>query len=112
MVHREGSTPSLPTNIIIQLNNKHIMENEYHIRRENAILKCLLKNGFFWMNYSSRDCDGCYEERAIKFTNLEEFYKKEEDDAEWADGPFSYSVAIQYPDGSFDLVDDHIGGSW
>tara|TARA_R110001606_G_scaffold187289_1_gene334871 strand:+ start:267 stop:533 length:267 start_codon:yes stop_codon:yes gene_type:complete len=88
------------------------MKNEYYIRRENEILKCLLKNGFFWMNYSSRDCDGCYEERAIKFTDLEEFYKKEEDDAEWADGPFSYSVAIQYPDESFDLVDDHIGGSW
>ena len=51
-------------------------------------------------------------ETAIKFTSLEEFYKAEESEAESADGPFIFTLARQYPDGSHDLNEDYTGGQW
>ena len=83
-----------------------------NIVKENRILKQLLLDGFFWINYSSRDCDGCVAERAIKFDSLEEFYKAEEAAAEAAEGPVSFTLATRYPDGTFDLVEDYVGGQW
>ena len=86
--------------------------SDFFIKRENNILKQLVKNGFFWMNYSSTDCDGCSSESAIKYTSLDEFYASEENTAEWSDGSFSYILAEQYKDGSFDLVESFKGGQW
>ena len=83
-----------------------------NLERENAILKRLLKDGYFWMNYSSTDCVGCYAQRAYKMTSLDELYDAEESSAEWADGPFSYTLAPQREDGSYDLDEDWSGGSW
>ena len=68
------------------------------LNRENQILKRLLKDGFFWMNYSSRDCDGCSSYSAKKYTSLQEFYDAEESCAEWADGPFSFDLAPERVD--------------
>lgn len=94
-------------------NSKSISPTTFYcLERENRILKRLLKDGFFWMNFDSRDCDGCYKEKAIKFTSLEELYKEEESCSEWADGTFSFTLARQYPDGSHDLNDDYSGGQW
>ena len=83
-----------------------------NLQKENAILKRLLKDGFFWMNYSSRDCDGCSSYSAKKYTSLEEFYEYEQSCAESADGPFSFDLAHEREDGSYDLNEDWSGGSW
>ena len=82
------------------------------LEKENRILKRLLKDGFFWMNYTSTDCDGCTSETAIKFTSLEEFYEDEKSCAESCDGRFSFTLARQYPDGTHDLYEDFNGGQW
>ena len=81
------------------------------LTRENDILKQLVANGFFWINYSSTDCDGCSSERAIKYETLKQLYDDEISQAESADGPFRYMLARQYPDGTFDLVKSYNGGS-
>ena len=88
------------------------MKSEYFIMRENKILKQLLLDGFFYINYSSRDCDGCCSERSVKYTNLDKFYREEEEAYEWAEGSMSFTLARRYPDGSFDLLDDYTGGQW
>jgi len=83
-----------------------------NLERENAILKRLLKDGYFWMNYSSTDCDGCYAQRAYKMTSLDELYDAEESTAGYADGPFRYDLAPELEDGTYDLNEDFCGGSW
>jgi hypothetical protein len=88
------------------------MKAEHFLQRENQILKQLLKHSFFWMNYTSTDCDGCSSQCAIKFTSLDDFYNYEENKAEWADGPFSFSLAPEREDGTFDLLESYSGGSW
>ena len=88
------------------------MQSEQFTKRENSILKQLLIDGFFYMNYTSRDCDGCYSENSQKFTSLEQFYIEENNCAEWADGAFSFTLAHRYVDGSFDLVESFNGGQW
>ena len=81
-------------------------------KEENEILKQLVKNGFFWINYSSTDCDGCTSERAIKFTDLDEYYKYREEAYEGAEGSMYFNLARQYPDGSFSLNEETSGGQW
>lgn len=76
------------------------------LERENAILKRLLKDGYFWMNYSAKDCDGGYARRAYKMTSLEELYDAEERSAYSADGPFSYVLAPEREDGTYELNED------
>lgn len=88
------------------------MNTEFYVRRENSILKELLRVGFFWMNYSSTDCDGCYSESSRKYTSLEEFNKAEETSAKWADGPFSYVLALPDENGQYHLNESSSGGSW
>ncbi len=88
------------------------MKSTYWIKRENEILKSLLKNGFFWMNFSATDCDGCFRQTSIKFNSLEEFYDDEERTSDGAEGSFSYTLANQHPDGTFDLSEDFAGGQW
>ncbi len=88
------------------------MKSTYYIKRENEILKSLLKNGFFWMNFSSTDCDGCCSYSSKKYTSLQEFYDAEESCAEWADGPFSFDLALEREDGTYELNEDWCGGSW
>ena len=83
-----------------------------NLKRENEILKRLIKDGFFWMNYSSRDCDGCCSYSSQKYTSLQEFYDAEESCAEWADGPFSYCLAPEREDGTYELNESWSGGSW
>ena len=70
-----------------------MMSTRFFMERENRILKILLRDGFFWMDYESRDCDGLYSYKKIKFTSLEEFYDEEDRESEWADGPFSFDLA-------------------
>ena len=82
------------------------------LKRENEILKRLVKDGFFWMNYESTDCDGCSTESARKYTSLEEFYDYEKECAEAADGPFSFELAPEREDGTYDINEYWNGGQW
>jgi len=81
-------------------------------KEENEILKQLLKNGFFWINYNSTDCDGCTRTDAIKFKSIEEYHETINNMMEWQEGSFHYELAGQYPDGSFSLNKDYCGGQW
>jgi hypothetical protein len=85
------------------------MEN---LKRENEILKRLLKDGYVLMNFDSSDCDGCSTSKVVKFNSLEELYKEEENCSEWADGPFSFSIPRINKDGSLDLNEEYCGGQW
>jgi len=86
--------------------------NTNNLRAENEILKRLLRDGFILINYDSTDCDGCSTSSVCKFDNLQSIYDSIDSTAEWADGPFSYSVPLQLEDGSFDLNTAYNGGSW
>jgi hypothetical protein len=83
-----------------------------NLKRENEILKRLLKDGYFYMNYDSIDCDGCSVSSVRRFESLEELYEAEEREAEWTDGSFCYSIPTRYPDGSLELNEEYRGGQW
>jgi hypothetical protein len=87
-------------------------KSEFFLKRENEIVERLKTDGYFWVNYTSTDCDGCYAQQSIKMTSLEELYAAEEDAAEWADGPFSYSLAEKDETGAWELLENFRGGSW
>ena len=87
-------------------------QSEQDIRKENEILKRLLKDGYFLMNFDSRDCDGCGKSTVVRFESLEELYKEEKACSESADGWFSFTIPIMYPDGTLDLNEEFIGGQW
>ena len=74
---------------------------------ENLILKQLLKNGFFYVNYGGTDCDGCSSENHRKFTSLDEFNKWRYNDND-AEGSFYASVVRE----GEPLNEDVSGGYW
>lgn len=77
-----------------------------NLAEENLILKQLLKNGFFYVNYGSTDCDGCSSENHRKFTSLDEFQKwRDNYDVE---GSFYASVVSE----GEPLNEDVSGGYW
>lgn len=84
--------------------------NQY--REENEILKQLLKNGLFYVNYTSTDCDGCTSVSFWKFKSLEEYDETLNNTMEWQEGAFSYELATQNPDGSYNLNEESCGGQW
>ena len=86
--------------------------SENNLKSENEILKRLIKDSYILINYDSRDCDGCCTSKVLKFDSLESIYKSIDDCSAWADGPFSYSIPIIYPDGSLDLNEEYSGGQW
>jgi len=88
------------------------MRTQNFISRENEMLKQLLLDGFFYMNYSSQDCDGCCSEGHQKFKSLEDFYEYEESVYESAEGRVSLNLARRYPNGEFDLLERYNGGQW
>jgi hypothetical protein len=82
------------------------------LKSENEILKRLLKDSYILINYDSRDCDGCSTSKVLKFESLESIYKSINECAEWADGPFSYSIPLRHENGSLDLNENYNGGQW
>ena len=78
--------------------------SQNNLESENEILKRLLKDSYILINYDSRDCDGCYTSKVLKFESLESIYKSIEDSSEWADGPFSYSIPLMH--------ENYNGGQW
>jgi hypothetical protein len=84
--------------------------NQY--REENEILKQLLKNGFFYVNYTSTDCDGCTSVSFWKFKSLKEYDETLNNTMEWQEGAFSYELVKQNSDGSYDLNEESCGGQW
>ena len=86
--------------------------SENNLKSENEILKRLIKDSYILINYDSRDCDGCYSSKVLKFDSLESIYKSIDDCSASADGSFSYSLPIMYPDGSLDLNEEYSGGQW
>jgi len=83
-----------------------------NLKIENEILKRLLKDGYILINYYSTDCDGCSTSKVLRFESLESIYSDIENCAEWADGPFSYSIPLRLEDGSLDLNEEYNGGQW
>lgn len=59
---------------------------------ENEMLKQLLQYGEIYVNYNSSDCDGGHSGGHLTFSSIDDVYKWEEDKAEWADGPFGWSL--------------------
>lgn len=45
-----------------------------------------------YINYYSSDCDGGHSGGHLAFTSVDEVYKWEEHEAEWADGPFCWRL--------------------
>lgn len=62
------------------------------LKRENQMLRSLLKHGKIYVRYSSTDCDGVYSQRNCEFDSIEEYNKALESEVEWADGPFNFRV--------------------
>jgi hypothetical protein len=85
---------------------------DVNLKRENDILKLLLLDGFFWVNYYSQDCDGCVTTRAIKYKDLQTFYDEELTASMDAEGPMHFTLAPRYPDGTYDLSENYNGGQW
>jgi len=83
-----------------------------NLKSENEILKRILKDGYILINYDSTDCDGCSTSKVLKFTNLKDIYKSIDNELEYCDGPFSYSVPLRFPDGSLNLNEEYNGGQW
>ena len=83
-----------------------------NLKAENEVLKRLLKDGFVLVNYDSTDCDGCSTSKVIKFHNLKSIYEAIDNESEWTDGPFCYSVPIEIEDGFYQLNTYYNGGSW
>jgi hypothetical protein len=82
-------------------------------REENEILKQLLKNGFFYVNYSSTDCDGCTAVNFWKFKSIEEYHETLNNTMEWVEGSFYYNIVELYPDGTpINLNKESSGGQW
>ena len=82
------------------------------LKAENTILKRLLKDGYFLMNFDSRDCDGCSNSKVVRFESLDALYREEQLCADSADGPFKFSVPFEHEDGTLDLNEEHSGGQW
>ena len=68
------------------------MENFEKLKRENQMLKQLVKYGKIYINSWSSDCDGGHSTRGNEFSSVDEVYVWWEDNAEAADGPFSWIV--------------------
>jgi len=83
-----------------------------NLKSENEILKRILKDGYILINYDSTDCDGCCTSKVLKFTNLKDIYKSIDNEFEYCDGSFSYSVPLMFPDGSLNLNQEYNGGQW
>jgi hypothetical protein len=83
-----------------------------NLKSENEILKRILNDGYVLINYDSRDCDGCSTSKVLKFTNLKDIYKSIDNELEYCDGSFSYSVPLMFPDGSLNLNEEYNGGQW
>ena len=83
-----------------------------NLKSENEILKRILNNGYVLINYDSTDCDGCSTSKVLKFTNLNDIYKAIDNEQEYCEGSFTYSVPLMFPDGSLDLNDNYNGGQW
>lgn len=88
------------------------MKINYDLKSENEILKRLIKDSYILINYDSRDCDGCYSSKVLRFESLNEIYESMDSEAESSDGSFSYSIPTMYPDGSLDLNEEYTGGQW
>lgn len=59
---------------------------------ENAMLKQLIKYGKIHVNFDSSDCDGGHSGGHHTFTSIDDVYRWEEREAEWADGPFGWRL--------------------
>ena len=88
----------------------NILHNK--LKAENILLKRLLKDGYFYINYDSTDCDGCSTSKVLKFLSLDEMYKEMDIAFEWADGSMSFCVPLEYKDGTLQLNEHYNGGHW
>lgn len=57
------------------------------------IADLLAKNGKFYANWTSTDCDGVHGMGSVEFTSEADFYKWIEKELDWVEGPFGYDIA-------------------
>ena len=87
--------------------------SEFYLKREIAMLKLLLSEGFFWINVWSQDCDGINSERSRKFTSIGEFDEWEESFVDNCEGSQGFEIVEKDSDGSYDLLEDYTSsGGW
>jgi len=62
------------------------------LKTENTILKQLLKDGEFYINYWDTDCDGCSSANFKKFTDIESLIKWIENCFEDEEGSWGWDL--------------------
>lgn len=87
-------------------------ERSSRLAGENEMLKRIIKDGELILNYWSRDCDGCETSGVRRFKSIEELREAEEEQAEWADGPWGYSLPEMDNEGNYILNEEYNGGQW
>ena len=80
--------------------------------RREKLQKQLDMDGFFWINFYSRDCDGCSTEKAVKYTDIDQFEREDENNGMNAEGPYHANLAERNEAGEFDLYEYYNGGQW
>ena len=66
------------------------------LQTENTVLKQLLKEGEFYINYWSTDCDGCSSANWKKFTDIESLIKWVENCYEWEEGAWGWELTDKH----------------
>lgn len=69
--------------------------------------KAFETNDVVYINTWSRDCDGVNATNHMKFTSFDEFCKWEDNQVEWADGPFGWEITTKD-----DLLESSTWGGW
>ena len=64
-------------------------------------------NDIVYVNTWSRDCDGVNAIGYREFNNIEEFYKWEDNQVEWAEGPFGWELTTKE-----NINEDFTYGGW
>jgi hypothetical protein len=59
---------------------------------KQKVIDAINKEGIAYINVYSQDCDGVQSQYHKSFTNVEDFYKWEENFYEWAEGSQGYSL--------------------
>jgi len=83
----------------------------YYFKTRNEAVKCIKKNLPVWVNYASRDCDGCSSQSSDTINSVQDIIDAEkafEHRIQWADGPMSMWFVFD----KSDALEYYSGGQW
>jgi len=66
------------------------------LKTENEIKKLFIKDGLFYINYWSTDCDGCSASGHKRFIDLESLNKFIADCYEWEEGSWGWELTDEF----------------